>query len=97
MGQPRLFSQLFKDMDKVSREKMNREFYKVGEYAAIDDGWRIPLARKKAKRALQKAREEALGPAEAQDPILYVHNAEEGVTIPAHPEKIFAVMRIGNR
>jgi large subunit ribosomal protein L21 len=26
--------------------------------------------------------------------VLYVHNPEEGITLPPHPEKIFAVIRV---
>ena len=82
----RMFSSYFQELDKQSMDKMKWAFYKVPEYAKLDDGWRVPLAKKKAKRAQQKAREAEMGPPEAQDPMLYVHNAEKGVTIPAHPE-----------
>ena len=39
---------------------MKWEFYKVPEYAKIDQGWKIPPARKQRKRAEQKQREAAI-------------------------------------
>ena len=33
-------------------------------------------------------------PIKDQDPIVYVHDAEIGVTLPHHPEQIFAVVRL---
>jgi hypothetical protein len=33
-------------------------------------------------------------PKEDQEEVLYVHNPEQGVQIPANPEGIFAVVRI---
>ncbi len=40
------FSSFFKDLDKQSRTKMKWDFYKVPEYARIDEGWKLPLAKK---------------------------------------------------
>ena len=48
----RSFSQFFEDLDEASRAKQKWEFYTFKEYKTRDDGWRVPLARKKAKRAL---------------------------------------------
>ena len=91
-----MFSTFFQKLDKESHEKMKWEFYKVPEHSKIDQGWKVPLARKQRKRAAKKVREAAVEITD-QAPILYVHNAEIGVTIPAHPEQIFAVFRMGNR
>ena len=40
------FSSFFKDLDKKSRTQMKWDFYKVPEYAKIDEGWKKPLAKK---------------------------------------------------
>ena len=58
----RPFSTYFKELDKASMEKMKWEMYRVPEYAKLDDGWRKPLAAKKAKRARQLEREAAQEP-----------------------------------
>ena len=76
---------------------MQWKFYKVPEYAKTDDAWRIPLAKKQEKRARQLEREAQAGPIENQKEILYVHNADVGVTLPAAPDQIFAVIRLLNR
>lgn len=36
-------------------------------------------------------------PVEAQDAVIYVHSPEKGVTIPAHPEQLFAVIRVNGQ
>ena len=74
LGNTQTFSTFFKELDKASHERMRWEFYKVKQYSMIDQGWRLPLARKKAKRATQKAREQEVGVPEPQKPILYVHD-----------------------
>ena len=58
------------------------------------DEWRKPLKKKELKREAAKIREAEKEPIKKQDPIIYVHSADVGVTIPAHPDKIFAVMRL---
>ncbi len=76
---------------------MQWNFYKVPEYAKTDDGWRLPLAKKQARRDRQIQREAEAEPIQSQPEILYVHSAEIGVTLPPHPEEIFAVFRLLNR
>ena len=50
---------------------------------------------KKALKREQKILDEAeKEPIKDQDPIVYVHDAEIGVTLPPHPEQIFAVVRL---
>jgi large subunit ribosomal protein L21 len=57
--------------------------------------WKGPLELK----ALRKARKEAnppviVPPEESGKPTTYIHNIEQGVTLPPHPEQIFAVIKI---
>ena len=48
----------------------------------------------KERRALREASEE---PVQSQDAVIYVHSPERGVSIPAHPEEIFAVIRVNGK
>mgnify|MGYP003352377035 CR=1 FL=1 len=66
-------------------------------YVAKVNEWKVPLMRKRLKRAQREQREADREPAPAQDAVVYVHNAEAGVTLPVDPEKIFAVIRILGR
>lgn len=66
--------------------EIRREFQVFRPYEDIMDKWRKPVARKKAAKERREAREAAREPISAEEPILYVHSAEKGVTIPAHPE-----------
>ena len=91
------FSTYFRELDKASREKMMWEYYKVPEYAKMDRMWRVPLAKKEARKARKAEAEKAREPVVAQDEILYVHNAEFGVTLPPLPNEMFAVFRLMNR
>ena len=65
---------------------MQWKYYKVPEYAKTDDAWRIPLAKKEEKRARREEKEANTEPVEKQSEILYVHNADIGVTLPAAPD-----------
>lgn len=56
------------------------------------DQWQKPLQKKEIKRERRLQ-----NPVEAQaeqDEVLYVHNPDEGIALPANPEKIFAVVRV---
>ena len=76
------FSTYFKELDKASRDKMQWEYYKVPEYAKMDRMWRVPLAKKEARKARTAEIEKERKPVEAQEEILYVHNSELGVVLP---------------
>jgi hypothetical protein len=80
------FSSFFRDLDKQSLKNMQWKYYKVPEYAKTDDAWRIPLAKKEEKRARREEKEANTDPVEKQSEILYVHNADIGVTLPAAPD-----------
>ena len=80
------FSSFFRDLDKQSLKNMQWKYYKVPEYAKTDDAWRIPLAKKEKIRARREEREAQTEPVEKQSEILYVHNADIGVTLPAAPD-----------
>ena len=67
------------------------------EYEWRQAEWRKPLEKKALKREERAIREAEKEPVMQQDAIVYVHNAEVGVTIPAHPEQMFAVVRLMNR
>ena len=48
----------------------------------MDRMWRVPLAKKEARKARIAEIEKERKPVEAQDEILYVHNSELGVVLP---------------
>ena len=73
--------------------EIRRDFQVFKPYEDIQDKWRKPLARKQLAKERRAAREAEREPVEAEEAILYVHSAEKGVTIPAHPENMFAVVR----
>jgi hypothetical protein len=91
---PRIaFSEYFRELDKKSIKTMNHEYYVNKEYKRIMDQWQIPLERKKLRR--ERLKEAPVEPPRAEeDEILYVHNAEQGISLPPHPEGIFAVIRV---
>ena len=57
----------------------------------------MPLAKKKQKQEERKAREAEREPVASQDAVIYVHSPEKGVSLPAHPDEIFAIVRIGGK
>lgn len=88
------FSQFFRDMDEASVKQIERDLAKSPEYEWRQAEWKDAVAKKARKREEKRLRDEAREPAEEQDAIVYVHNAELGVTIPAAPDQIFAVVRL---
>jgi len=66
----------------------------VKEYENRQNEWKLPLLKKKEKREKRLEKEAEKGPAVAQEAVVYVHNAENGVTLPHHPENVFAVIRL---
>ena len=64
----------------------------------IQSKWKKPKELKKIKKAKREMREAEALPIENQEAVIYVHSPEKGVTLPAHPDEIFAVVRInGNQ
>jgi hypothetical protein len=57
----------------------------------------VPLLKKRVKRNEREAREAERLPVVPQDSIVYVHNPARGVTLPPHPDKVFAVVRMLGR
>lgn len=86
------FSEYFRELDKRSINKINHEFYVNKEYKRITDQWKKPLEKKLIKR--QKKLLNPVVPKDEQSEILYVHNLEQGVSLPPNPEQIFAVIRV---
>lgn len=64
------------------------------EYEKIVNKWKKPFERKQLKKAAKAIRDAAREPVQNQDSVVYVHNPENGVALPPHPEDIFAVIRI---
>ena len=90
-------STFFKDLDEKSRNKIAWSFSTNKEYEKITKKWREPFEKKKLlkeRRALREAEQE---PVTAQDAVIYVHSPEHGVSIPAHPDNIFAVIRVNGQ
>ena len=46
---------------------------------------------------MREIRESKREPIESQDAVIYVHSPEKGVSVPAHPDDIFAIVRIGGK
>jgi hypothetical protein len=55
------------------------------------------LAKKKAAKERRLEREANKEPIEEMDAVVYVHDPKKGVVVPAHPDKMFAVIRVANR
>ncbi|CDW90760.1 50s ribosomal protein l21 [Stylonychia lemnae] len=91
--QQALFSEYFRQLDKQSIDKMDRNMTENKHYRRIMNQWQKPLERKQIKK--QKKLLNPVVPNE-EDPVstLYVHNEEEGVQLPPNPTKIFAIVRI---
>ena len=88
------FSQFFRDLDDASVDAMHKALSKAPEYEWRQAEWKDAIAKKAKKREVKRLRDEAREPVEEQDAIIYVHNAEVGVTIPAPADQIFAVVRL---
>ena len=73
---------------------MERALSLSPEYEWRQAEWKEAVAKKARKREEKRLRDEAREPVAEQDAIVYVHNAELGVTIPAPPDQIFAVVRL---
>lgn len=86
------FSEFFRELDQKSVRTMNHEYYVNKEYKRLMDKWQKPLMRKQIKR--ERKLQNPVEPKDEQDEVLYVHNVEEGITLPAKPDQIFAVMRV---
>ena len=56
--------------------------------------WRKPLAKKQQLKARREEREANYEAPKAEEEILYVHNADLGVSLPPRPDAIFAVFRL---
>ena len=67
------------------------------EYAGIVNKWKKPLVVKERQKAARAQREAERVPVEAQDAVVYVHSPEQGVSLPAHPNEIYAVIRINGK
>ena len=93
------FSQYFKDLDKASWKEINSSFCGSKAYTRAVNMWKLPLIRKQLKKARKEANPPVVQPPEESGlGSFYVHNTEVGVTLPQHPEQIFAVLRVkGNQ
>jgi len=87
-------STFFKDLDEKSRHEMARAMNTNKEYERIMNDWRKPYERRQLKKAARALREASREPVKSQEAVVYVHNPEQGVALPPHPEDIFAVIRV---
>lgn len=55
--------------------------------------WKKPLLRKQIKKQ-RKLENPVVPEPENPEPAVYVHNEEEGITLPPNPNQIFAVIRV---
>lgn len=86
------FSEFFRELDKRSLKTITHEYYVNKEYKRIMDKWQKPLLRKQLKR--ERLSQTPVAPREEEPEVLYAHKPEEGITLPAHPDGIFAVVRV---
>ena len=57
--------------------------------------WKVPLQKKAEKRARKEANPPTIVPDEVDSPgIMYVHDPDQGIELPVHPDQIFAVMMV---
>ena len=93
----RPMSTFFKDLDEKSRKKLAWAMNEVPEYEKIQRRWKTPLETKKRRKAEREEKERNQEPVPSQEAVVYVHSPEKGVALPAHPDEIFAVMRIAGK
>ena len=62
-------------------------------YTHAVDKWKVPLAKKAAKRE-RKAQNPPKIIEDSDLGQMYVHNEDSGVSLPQHPDQIFAVMNV---
>ena len=87
-------STFFKNLDEKSRATMAWKLNTNKEYEKIVHQWKLPYERKQLKKAQRELREAEREPVASQDAVVYVHNPEKGVTLPPHPDDVFAVVRV---
>lgn len=75
---------------------MNKGYYNKVWKRKMDQ-WKIPLARKQAKRERKLEREAEFVPPEHQNQLFVVHNPTLPVTYPQDPYGIFAVIKINGK
>lgn len=90
-------SSFFRDMDEQSRKKMAWKMHTSKEYEKLTHRWKAPFEKKQMKKAQKELKEAQEEPVQAQDAVIYVHSPDKGVTIPAHPEEVFAVIRLNGK
>ena len=87
-------STFFKNLDEKSRHSMAWAMNTNKEYEKIVKQWKVPFEKKQLKKAQRELREADREPVAHQDAVVYVHSAEKGVTLPPHPDDVFAIVRI---
>uniref|UniRef100_A0A7S3IKI9 Large ribosomal subunit protein bL21m n=1 Tax=Strombidium inclinatum TaxID=197538 RepID=A0A7S3IKI9_9SPIT len=93
--QMRMFSKYFEELDKASFEDIDATYMHNKEYLRLMNHWKAPLEKKRLRRLRKEANPpEIVPPAENPDGVLTVHDAQQGVTLPPHPYKIFAVVNV---
>ena len=90
-----MFSQYFRDLDKESWKEINHAYCGSKAYTKAVNLWKVPLQKKAERRARKEANPPVIQEPEASgEGMMYVHNAENGITLPPMPNAIFAVVNI---
>jgi hypothetical protein len=74
----------------------NEKFALGKEYYRYENEWKIPLEKKRAKRARAIARKEAFVPPAAQEEKIIIHNPALPLKLPTRPENMFAILNLNN-
>lgn len=79
----------------MARAEIQQSLYGNKQYKLIERRWKAPLARKRLRRARLLENPPTVAEADTSgEECIYVHNPEEGVTLPPHPSKIYAVIDV---
>jgi hypothetical protein len=82
-------------MDKESMFEINHSFCGSQEYTAAVNKWKVPLEKKRLRRERKKANPHKVSePDTTVEEKVYVHHPDRGVKLPAHPERIYAVIKV---
>ena len=90
----RAFSDYFRDIDKEAIIEFDNTFIHNKQYIRIMDQWKKPLENKRLRRLRKLENPPHIVPDEVGDGLMSIHNAQEGITLPPHPNKIFAIVDI---
>ena len=91
----RNFSQYFSNLDLASVKKREEKLFAAKHYERVQRKWKVPLERKKRRKAAKMERMAKLEKRSVEEEKLVAHDPEQGISLPAVPEGIFAIFQVG--